>query len=74
MFLNQVAFDDRGIGHDLGAATFEDKGATFAANWISDTACAAQRNAAKIEWQTKPMIFRAISFDQLNLVSAAKPP
>jgi hypothetical protein len=53
---------------------FENKGATFGTDWVSDTACATQRNAAKIERQTKPMTFRAVSFEQLNLVSAAKPP
>ena len=53
---------------------FENKGATFGTDWVSDAARAAQGNAAKVEWQTKPMTFRAVSLEQLNFVSAAKLP
>lgn len=74
MFLYELAFDYRCVGHDLRTAVLEDKGATFAADWISDTARTAQRNAAKIEWQTNPMILRAIRFDYVYLVSPAKSP
>ena len=74
MFLYELAFDHRCVGHDLRTAMLENKGATFAANWISDTARTTQRNAAKIERQTNPMVLRAVSFEHVNLVSAAKSP
>src|SRR5206468_6421313 len=74
MFLYELAFDHRCVGHDLRTAMLENKGATFAADWISDTARTTQRNAAKIERQTNPMILRTVSFDHVNLVSAAKSP
>ena len=74
MFLYEVALDHRCVGHDLRTAMLENKRATFAADWISDTAGTAQRNAAKIQRQTNPVIFRAVSFEQINLVSSAKSP
>ncbi len=74
MFLYELAFDHRRVGHDLRTAMLENKGATFAADWISDTARTTQRNAAKIEGQTNPMILRAVSFEHVNLVSPAKSP
>jgi uncharacterized protein (DUF2237 family) len=74
MFFDQVAFDYRCIGHDLRTAMLENKCTPFAADWISDTACTAQWNAAKVQGKTKPVIFRAVSFDQINVVSSAKSP
>jgi hypothetical protein len=52
----------------------ENKRATFAPNWIRDTARTAQRNATKIERQTNPVILGAVSFEHVNLVSPAKSP
>jgi len=69
-----LAFDHRRVGNDLRTAMLENKCATFAADWISDTARAAQRNAAKVEGQTKPVIFGAVGLDQVNMVSSAKSP
>jgi len=74
MFLYKLAFDHRCVSDDLRAAMLENKCATFAADWVSDTAGAAQRNAAKIKRETKPVIFRAVSFEKINLVSPAKSP
>jgi len=74
MFLYELAFDHRCIGHDLRTAMLKNKRATFAADWISDTAGAAQRNAAKIQRQANPVILRAVSFEQIDLISPAKSP
>ena len=74
MFPYELAFDHRCVGYDLRTAMLENKRPTFAADWISDTARAAQRNAAKIQRQTNPVIFRAVSFEQIDLVSPAKSP
>jgi hypothetical protein len=52
----------------------ENKCATFAADWIGDTARAAQRNAAKVEGQTKPVIFGTVGLEQVNVVSSTKSP
>ena len=74
MLLYELPFDHRRVSHDLRTAMLENKRATFAADWISDTAGTAQRNAAKIQRQTNPVIFRAIRFQKVNPVPAAKSP
>src|SRR6266496_419732 len=74
MFLYQLAFDHRCVGDDLRTAVFEHKCATFVADWVRDTARAAERNATTVQGQTEPMIFRAVSFEQINFVSSAKSP
>jgi hypothetical protein len=74
MFLYELALDHRRVRHDLRTAMLENERATFVADWISDTAGTAQRNAAKIQRQTNPVILRAVSFEQVDLVSPAKSP
>jgi hypothetical protein len=52
----------------------ENECAAFAAEGIGDTARSAQRDAAEIERQTNPVIFRAIRFQKVNPVASAKSP
>ena len=74
MFLNELTLNHRCVSHDLRTAMLENKCASLASDWIGDTARTAQWNAAKIQRQTNPVIFRAISFEYVNLVSPAKSP
>ena len=57
MFLDEFAFNHRRVGHNVRTAVLEDKCASLASDWIGDAARPAKWNPAKIERQTKPVIF-----------------
>ena len=52
----------------------EDKGSTSAADRVGDAARATKWNSTKIQWQTNPVAFRAVRFEQINPVFSAKLP
>jgi hypothetical protein len=61
MFLYELAFDHRCVGHDLRTAMLENKGATFAAIGSVIQRARLSGMPQKLERQTNPMILRAIS-------------
>ncbi len=52
----------------------ENKSASLASEWIRDTPRANQWNSAKVQWQTKPVIFGTVSLEQIDLISPTESP
>ena len=52
----------------------ENKSASLASEWIRDTPRANQWNSAKVQWQTKPVIFGTVTLEQIDLISPTKSP
>src|ERR1041384_1561222 len=71
---DQLLFNYRGVHHDVRAAIFENKRAALSLDRIGDTTRAGDENAGEKKRQSKPVVLRAVSLDQVDLVSAAKTP
>ena len=74
MLLDEFFFDDLRVGDDFCAAVPIDEGAVLLAQRIGDAAGARHRPAAEKKGQAKPVVFRAVAFDQIDAVPAAEKP